>query len=110
MLIRIIFATCVLFAFNLNANDVEEGKKIFMTKKIGNCLACHDVNGENVPQAGALGPKLMALKHWPKETLYKKVFDATVDNPISAMPPFGANKVLTNEQIHKVVAYLKTIE
>lgn len=110
MLIRIIFATCVLFAFTLNANDVEEGKKVFMAKKIGNCLACHDVNGQEVPQAGALGPKLTGLKHWPKETLYNKVYDATVDNPISAMPPFGPNKVLTDKQIHQVVAYLLTIE
>lgn len=110
MLIRAIFASCVLFAFTLNAGDIEEGKKVFMTKKIGNCLACHDVNGEKVPQAGSLGPKLIALSAWPADVLYNKVYDATIDNPISAMPPFGANKVLTDKQIHQVVAYLKTIK
>jgi sulfur-oxidizing protein SoxX len=94
------------------ANDelVKEGKKIFMTKKLGNCFACHDVNGEKVDGPGSFGPKLQYLSAWPKKALYDKVYDPYTTNSISAMPAFGKNGVLSDKQINAVVAYLKTIK
>ena len=89
---------------------VQKGKKIFMTKKLGNCLACHDVNGVEVDGPGSFGPKLQNLSLWPKEALYDKIYDPYKTNPISAMPPFGKNGVLSDEEIKAVVAFLKTIK
>jgi len=98
-----------LFAGN-NADLVKEGEKIFNTKKIGNCLACHAVNGKNINTPGDLGPKLQGLSMWPEKALYDKVYNPYTTNPISAMPPFGLNGVLSDHQIKAVVAYLKTIK
>ena len=93
-----------------NADLVKQGEKIFNTKKIGNCLACHAVNGKNINNPGTLGPKLQGLSAWPEQALYDKVYDPYTTNPLSAMPPFGKNGVLSDEQIKAVVAYLKTVK
>jgi len=95
-----------------NKSLVEEGKKIFTTKKLGNCTACHSVNGLNVNSSGTLGPKLVGLKYVDEKTLYDMVYDiyATQGIKVTAMPPFGRNGWLSDEQIKAVVAFLKTIE
>ncbi|QKF82116.1 sulfur oxidation c-type cytochrome SoxX [Halarcobacter ebronensis] len=95
-----------------SANDdlVKEGEKIFNTKNLGNCLACHDVNGKKIDGPGSMGPKLQALKYWPDEALYNKIYDPYTDNPISQMPAFGRNGWLSDSEIKAVVAYLKTVE
>ena len=106
-------ATAGLMSVNAmagNADLVKEGEKIFNTKKIGNCLACHAVNGKNINNPGNLGPKLQGLSAWPVQALYDKVYNPYTTNPISAMPPFGLNGVLDDHQIKAVVAYLKTVK
>lgn len=99
------------FAATDNAALVKEGQKIFMTKKLGNCSACHAVNGMDVNAAGSLGPKLSGLKNWPTQTLFDTVYDiyAARGLKISAMPAFGRDGWLSNQQIKAVVAFLKTI-
>ena len=110
--ILLIAAVVALTSGATMANDklVEKGKKIFMTKKLGNCLACHDVNGVKVDGPGSFGPKLQFLSAWPEQALYDKIYDPYTTNPISAMPPFGKNGILNDEEIKAVVAFLKTIK
>ena len=91
-------------------NLVKEGEKIFNTKKIGNCLACHAVNGKDINNPGSLGPKLQYLESWPEQALYDKIYDPYTTNPISAMPAFGKNGWLNDHQIKALVAYLKTVK
>jgi sulfur-oxidizing protein SoxX len=105
-----VVASATLVANESNSDLVKEGRKIFMTKKLGNCLACHDVNGDKVDGPGSFGPKLQYLSAWPEQALYDKIYDPYTTNPVSAMPPFGKNGVLNDEQIKAVVAYLKTIK
>jgi sulfur-oxidizing protein SoxX len=93
-----------------NADLVKEGEKIFNTKKLGNCLACHDVNGKKINSPGSFGPKLQYLSAWPEQALYDKIYDPYTTNPISAMPPFGKNGWLSDAQINALVAYLKTVQ
>ena len=96
----------------LSASDsdmVKKGEKIFMTKKFGNCIACHDVNGKELNGPGSMGPKLQYLSAWPEEALYEKIYDPYTTNPISAMPAFGKNGWLSDSEIKALVAYLKTI-
>jgi sulfur-oxidizing protein SoxX len=104
-----LLASSLAFAGD-NADLVKKGEKIFNTKKIGNCLACHDANGKKIEGPGTLGPKLQNLSLWPEQALYDKIYDPYTTNPTSAMPPFGKNGVLTDEEIKAVVAYLKTIK
>lgn len=110
---KIIVATALL-ALSATASFAEdlakEGEKIFMTKKLGNCIACHDVNGMKIDGPGSFGPKLQFLSSWPEKALYDKVYNPYTTNPISAMPAFGKNGLLDDHQIKAVVAFLKTIK
>ncbi len=104
---------CGMVAVSATASEadlVKKGEKIFNTKKLGNCLACHDANGKKINNPGSFGPKLQYLSAWPEKALYDKVYNPYTTNPISAMPPFGLNGWLDDEQIKAVVAYLKTIK
>ena len=88
----------------------EEGKKIAFTKGIGNCLACHQIADGKLP--GRIGPPLVAMKiRYPnKEDMFKVIWDPREKfGRGTIMPPFGAHKLLTKEQIEKVVDYLYTL-
>ncbi len=80
-----------------------------MTKNLGNCIACHDINGKKLDGPGSMGPKLTALQYWPDEALYEKVYNPYTTNPISQMPAFGKSGWLSDTEIKAVVAFLKTI-
>ncbi|PHO09224.1 sulfur oxidation c-type cytochrome SoxX [Malaciobacter canalis] len=106
------FITFTVFSvsgFASNSELIKEGEKIFSTKDLGNCLACHAVNGKDINGPGTMGPKLQYLSAWPEEALYEKIYNPYTTNPISAMPAFGKNGWLSHEQIQALVAYLKTI-
>jgi sulfur-oxidizing protein SoxX len=92
-----------------NADLVAKGEKIFNTKNLGNCLACHAVNGKNIDGPGSMGPQLQYLSAWPEQALYDKIYDPYTTNPISQMPAFGKSGWLSDSEIKAVVAYLKTI-
>lgn len=86
-----------------------EGKKIAFDRSKGNCLACHDMGGGDMP--GTVGPPIVFMQaRFPsKADLRAQIWDSTVNNPISAMPPFGKHKILTEEEIDKVVDYIYTL-
>lgn len=112
---KIIFSSlCVLgLSTSVYANDlVKQGEKVFNTKSLGNCLACHAVNGKDIDGPGSMGPKLTGLKYWPDELLYSTVFDIYEARGLktSSMPAFGTSGWLSDSEIKAVVAYLKTIE
>lgn len=93
-----------------NAKLIEEGEKVFMTKNLGNCIACHAINGMELDGPGNMGPKLQYLAVWPEDALYDKVYNPYTTNPISQMPAFGQNGWLSDQEIKAVVAFLKTIQ
>ncbi len=88
---------------------VAEGKAIALSRKKGNCLACHLIEGGEFP--GNLGPPLIAMKaRYPdKQKLRAQIWDPTAANPESAMVPFGRNKVLTEAEMDKLVEYIWTL-
>jgi len=109
-----VFKACAIVAFGAtfamaNSDLVKEGEKIFTTKKIGNCIACHAINGKELDGPGSFGPKLQYLSSWPEQALYDKIYDPYTTNPLSAMPPFGKNAILDDKQIKALIAFLKTI-
>lgn len=110
LLASIIGSLVTVSSFAANDALIKKGEKIFNTKKLGNCLACHAVNGKNINNPGDLGPKLVGLANYPDKYLYDKIYNPNATNPISAMPPFGLNGVLQPDDIKAVVAYLKTIK
>jgi len=77
----------------------------------GNCYACHQLSKGEV-SFGTLGPTLLEygkIRKFDKkeaEAAYAKVYNAQAVQPCSNMPRFGHNKVLSEQQMKDVVAYL----
>jgi sulfur-oxidizing protein SoxX len=86
-----------------------EGQKLAFDRGKGNCLTCHDIKGGDLP--GTIGPKLEGLKSkYPdRDELVAIVTDETKRNPQTMMPPFGRNRILTEEEINAVVDFLQTL-
>jgi sulfur-oxidizing protein SoxX len=85
------------------------GKELAFNNRKGNCLACHGM--PTVPDAestGLYGPPLIAMSaRFPdKAKLRAQIWDATAFNPSTTMIPFGKHKVLTEEEIDKVVDFI----
>ena len=77
----------------------------------GNCFACHQLDPKEVSY-GTLGPSLAAYgkdRKYDPETIkdaYTKIYNSMAVVPCSNMPRFGVNKVLDEQQIKDVMAYL----
>ena len=97
----------------VNAGDmtaVEEGKKIALHNKKGNCLACHMIPGGG-EQPGNIGPPLIVMKtRFPdKDVLRAQIADPRTKNPNSIMPPFGAHGILSDDELDKVTEYILSL-
>jgi len=85
------------------------GKQIAFDRKLGNCLACHAMPTQpDAIAAGTSGPPLVAMSaRFPdKKVLRAQIWNAMANNPQTIMPPFGKHKILTEEQIDKVVDFV----
>jgi len=87
---------------------VMPGQALAFDRAKGNCLTCHDIKGGDAP--GNVGPPLADMKNrFPdRNALAAIIFDETQRNPLSVMPPFGRNLILTREEIESVVDFLYT--
>lgn len=85
-----------------------EGQKLAFDRGKGNCLTCHVIKGGEYP--GSLGPELVDLKgKYNRADLVAIVTDETLRNPLTVMPPFGRNRILTEQEINAVVDFLQTL-
>jgi len=81
----------------------------------GNCYACHQLSAQELSY-GTIGPsllnygKLRDFKEDAVKAVYERVYNSHSALPCSNMPRFGANGVLTIEQIKDVVALLMSPE
>lgn len=85
------------------------GKDLAYNKSKGNCLACHGMPTQpDAEAAGLYGPPLIAMSaRFPdKAKLRAQIYDATVTNPNTSMPPFGKHKILTDAEIDKVTDFV----
>jgi len=90
-------------------STVDEGRKLAFDRGKGNCLTCHMIKGGDLP--GTIGPELIDIKRkYPKrEDLVAILNDETLRNPLTVMPPFGRNRILTEKEINAVVDFLQTL-
>jgi sulfur-oxidizing protein SoxX len=116
-------ATVVLPADGNVMGDWKQGEKIAQsgrggrfsdrpgTVSGGNCYACHQMAKAEL-SFGTLGPSLLEYGKIRKfsaeeaKLAYARVFNSQSAQPCSIMPRFGYHKVLSEEQIKDVVAYL----
>ncbi|WP_199930447.1 sulfur oxidation c-type cytochrome SoxX [Sedimenticola thiotaurini] len=90
--------------------DPERGKTIAFSTPLGNCLACHEINGGD--QSGTIGPSLMnyGSRDLPYSYTYQRLYDTRWYNPDAHMPMFGTNGVLTDSEIRDVMAFLYSLK
>lgn len=105
--------------------DPARGRRWFVDRSLGNCLACHAVSALSAeePDHGDIGPALdgVASRSGPGE-LRLRVVDARALDPRSVMPAYFRSKgltgvarkhrgrtILTAEQVEDVVAFLGTL-
>ena len=111
------FAAIMFFGVMLNLlvagagnaqSSVSEGEKLTFDRSKGNCLTCHEIRGGDAP--GNLGPPLTDMKtRFPdRKELVAIISDETKRNPLTVMPPFGRNLILTEQEINSVVDFLYT--
>jgi sulfur-oxidizing protein SoxX len=88
---------------------VAEGQKLAFDRGKGNCLTCHAIKGGDLP--GTIGPELKDIKaRFPdRNELAAILFDETRRNPQTMMPPFGRNRILTEQEINAIVDFLQTL-
>jgi L-cysteine S-thiosulfotransferase len=70
------------------------------------CQQCHQIKG--ITDYGNVGPSLLGLKaRYPdRKDVVAIVADETKRNPLTVMPPFKRNLILTDKQIAVIVDYL----
>ena len=106
--------------------DPAAGAKVLVDRKLGNCLACHQVSAQNKELFhGDVGPSLDGVAdRWKPAELRAIVTDSKqVFGPETVMPGFyslnvGINvrkdlvgkTILTAQQVEDVVAYLETLK
>ena len=86
-----------------------EGQKLAFDRGKGNCLTCHAIKGGDLP--GTIGPELKDIKgKYPdRNDLVAILNDETKRNPQTMMPPFGRNRILTEQEINAIVDFLQTL-
>jgi sulfur-oxidizing protein SoxX len=92
-----------------NADAIAEGKKVAFDRKKGNCLACHMMDDGALP--GNIGPPLVAMKaRFPnKADLRAQIWDPTVANPNTIMPPFGKHRILSEKEVDLVTEFVYSL-
>jgi L-cysteine S-thiosulfotransferase len=86
-----------------------DGRRLAFDRAKGNCLSCHEIKGGDLP--GSIGPALTDIKRkYPdRNDLVAIITDETRRNPQTAMPPFGRNRILTEQEINAIVDFLQTL-
>jgi sulfur-oxidizing protein SoxX len=114
MKFSLVLVTVLLFScagvIGVSEQRLMAGKKIAFARDKGNCLACHLIADGESP--GNIGPALKTLstRFKSKQQLREQLWDATLFNAETSMPPFGKNKIISEEDIDKLVDYLWSLE
>ena len=95
------------------SGDPKNGEKLaFDRSRGGSCVACH-IMGKTTPALpGNIGPDLSTIGTWGRtdQWLFDYVYDPRSVNPNSMMPPWGAHKLFSVQEIHDIVAFMKTLK
>ena len=92
-----------------SATPAAMGEKVAFDRAKGNCLACHTMRGSDVPSN--VGPALSDIKkRYPdRKDLFAILNDEEARNPLTVMPSFGRDLILSKTEIEQVIAFLYTL-
>ena len=107
--LALLIGAAVLASPACTQSNAAEGQKIAFDRGKGNCLTCHVIAGGDLP--GSIGPELKDIKSkYPdRADLVAILNDETKRNPQTVMPPFGRNRILTEQEISAIVDFLQTL-
>ena len=99
----------VVLAADSKLADIDKGKQLAFEVKKGNCLACHAIAGSDSP--GNIGPRLVSMRaRFPnRKNLKQQIWDSRGNDPHTLMPPFGKFRILTNQEIERIIDYLYSL-
>ena len=95
----------------LSVGDAANGKEVFM----GTCFTCHGDDATGIEGSGTnlTVSEFIRTKTDAELVEYIKV-GREMNDPLNttgiAMPPYGANPMLTDQDLADVVAYLRTLQ
>ena len=112
------------------AGNPEEGAKVYGSRSLGNCVACHVVSSLDAPFQGNVGPALDGVgDRWSEAEMRSIIVNAKVMYEGTVMPSFyrvdgfirpgegftakaatEINPLLTAQQVEDVVAFLLTLK
>ena len=110
---KLAWIAAIVLALSAASADAQsgasDGQKLAFDRSKGNCLSCHQISGGDLP--GTIGPALTGLKSkYPdRNDLIAIVSDEAKRNPLTVMPPFGRNRILTEQEIGAIVDFLQTL-
>lgn len=105
--------------------SADAGQKIVTDRKLGNCVACHQVSGLDAPFQGNVGPALdgvadryepemlRAIVVDPKKALYDGTIMPgfyTLDVGEKVRKDLVGETILSAQQVEDVVAFLQTLK
>ncbi len=94
------------------SSQVDKGRAIFLDERKGNCAACHKApNDAAIKTKSNIGMPLEAVKaRYPdRAKLRDAIWDLSKSVPNTIMPPYGKNRILSDDEIDSLVIYLETI-
>lgn len=93
------------------SGDPAVGKLLAQSENKGRCLNCHVLDRDGV-LPGDVGPNLSTYGTWGRDAAltFQQVWDARAHNPLTIMPPFGTNELLSEAEVADIVAYLRTLK
>lgn len=99
------------FAQTVRADEAKAptGQELAFDNRKGNCLACHAIPGDSkaVTSTNIAPPVISMKERFPdRAKLYAQLWDPAKANADSLMPPFGKHKILSDDEINKVVDYI----
>lgn len=101
-------AGAVMFGTSAVLAAPSNGEQLAFDRAKGNCLTCHEIKGGDAP--GNIAPPLADMKtRFPdRKDLVAIISDETKRNPLTVMPPFKRNLILTDQEIEAIVDFLYT--
>ena len=89
--------------------QLEKGRALAFDRNKGNCLSCHMIAGGELPGNG--GPPLIQMKaRFPdRQVLRDQIWDSSIRNPQTIMPPYGRHQILSEEELDAVTDYIHSL-
>jgi L-cysteine S-thiosulfotransferase len=101
-------AGAMMLGAGIGSAAPSNGEQLAFDRGKGNCLTCHEIKGGSDP--GNIAPPLADMKtRFPdRKDLVAIISDETKRNPLTVMPPFKRNLILTDQEIEAIVDFLYT--